>query len=99
MIGSVPVTATPSGHRTRLPQPLYGNRGSNNADRGGTLQQGTPYRAALNSLDPNIYNNGANTNYGGMSAGIKVGRQQSGLVSRNGIGASRRQGVSGLNVR
>ena len=94
----MPVPATPSGHRTRLPPPLYGNRGTNNAVGGNIIRQGTPLRPVLNNMDPNIYGNSNNPGYG-MSAGVKVGRQQNGPIGRNGIGVGRSTGVGGLNIR
>ena len=93
---SYPVPATPSGHRTRLPVPLCGDRGTNNATGGDNIRQGTPFRPPLNSLDPNIYGNSNHAGYG-MSAGIKVGRPQNGPIDRNGV--DRSNGVGGLNVR
>ena len=98
-VESAPVPATPSGHRARLPPPLYGNHGSNNANGGAPLHQGTPFRSALNNLDPNIYRNNNNVGYGGMSAGVKVGRPSNGPISRNSLGAGRPTGMGGLNIR
>ena len=84
------VPATHSGHRTRLPAaPLYASRsGPINAVGGGGegLRQGTPYRQPLQNMEPNVYGTGhGGFGYGGggMSAGVKVGRQHSG---QNGIG-------------
>lgn len=91
--------ATPSGRQNRLPASLYGNHGAKTASGVDSLRQGTPHRQTFNNLDPNVYGNSNNPGYGGMSAGVKIGRQQNGLVSRNGIGVGRMSGVSGLNIR
>ena len=94
----MPVPPTPSGHRTRLPPPLYGIRGTNSVVGGDTIRQGTPFRPALNNLDPNIYGNSNHTGYG-MSAGMKVGRQQNGPIGRNGIVVGGQSGAGGSNIR
>ncbi|KAK3707504.1 hypothetical protein LTR37_012146 [Vermiconidia calcicola] len=96
---SAPVPMTPSGHRTQLPPPLYGHRGVDNAVGGENLRQGTPYRQTLNVLYPNVYGNSNNPGYGGMSAGMKVGRAHNGPISHGGIGAGRPHNVNGLHVR
>jgi hypothetical protein len=86
---------TPS-HRTRLPQPLYGNDYAAPDARGDTLHRGTPLRLALNNLDPNVYANNNQQRYGGMSAGVKVGRPQQNQPYHGVIGAGR---PNGLNLR
>lgn len=98
MLGSAPVTATPSGHRTRLPGLMYGNNVINNNLADQTVHQATPHRSALHSLNPNIYGNSHNPTYGGLGTGVKVGRQQHGLIGRSGYGGGRTTGVSGLNI-
>lgn len=97
--GSAPVPPSPSGHRTRLPPPLYGNRGTNYAAGGDAMRQGTPYRQTFNNLEPNVYGNSNLPRYGGMSAGVKVGRQESGPVNASGYGVGKATGISGLNIR
>ncbi|KAK4543592.1 hypothetical protein LTR36_005487 [Oleoguttula mirabilis] len=92
------VPATPSGHRARLP--LYGNNGTAMAKApigGDAMRQGTPYRPALNGIDPNIYGKSNSAGYG-MSAGVKMGRQQQGPISRSGMGVSRASGIGGLSI-
>lgn len=87
------VPATPSGHRTRLPQPLYGNFATNNMFGADNPRGGSPYRQTA-SRDQNLhgaYNHG----HGGMSAGVKVGRQASGLLARNSATLPRNAGVGG----
>ncbi len=88
---------TPSGHRTRLPtHSLYGNNNINDV-RGDTLHHGTPHRTTLNNMDPNVYGNSNNQRYGGMSAGVKVGRAQNQNQPFHGVLGNGRP--SGLNLR
>ena len=63
------------------------------------LRQGTPLRPAFNNIDPSVYGNSNGAGYGGMSAGIKVGRQQNGPIGRNGMGGGRPTDIGGLNIR
>lgn len=65
---------------------------------GDANHHGTPYRSALNNIDPNLYGAGNSAGYG-MSAGVKVGRQQNGPISRSGMGMGRPSGMGGLNMR
>ncbi|TKA33678.1 hypothetical protein B0A50_00514 [Salinomyces thailandicus] len=78
---SAPIPMTPSGTRARLP--LYGTAGAAMAKPpvGG---HGSPYRSALNDIDPNVYGGSNSAGYG-MSAGVKVGRQQGGPLGRSGL--------------
>ena len=55
---------------------------------GNVSRHGTPCRPALNNVDPNVYGNSNNAGYG-MSAGVKVGRQPNGPISRSGMGIGR----------
>ena len=69
-----------------------------NAINGEPLRQGTPFRQPLGAIDPNIYGNSNAAGYG-MSAGVKVGRQQNGPISRSGIGIGKFYAVDRSNVR
>lgn len=60
---------------------------------GDANRQGTPHRPALNNVDPNVYSNTINPGYG-MSAGVKMGRQQNGPIGRP-SGMSRPSGYVG----
>ena len=95
-VESAPVPGTPSGQRTRMSN-FYTNRAPN-AVGGDGYHQPTPQRSAFNNMDPNIYGH-ADHSYGGMSAGVKVPRQQAGPINRNGVGMGRPGGVGGLNIR
>lgn len=90
--------ATPSGNRHRMP--FYGNNSTAMKTNvgGDAIRQGTPYRSALNNIDPNVYGNSNAAGYG-MSAGVKVGRQATGPISRSGYGAGNATGIPGLNMR
>lgn len=94
--GSMPqVPATPSNHRTSLP--VYVGSGPTHPTGGESLRQGTP-RQPLQSVNPNIYGGHYDAcGYRGMSAGVKVGRQQNGPMSRSGVavGMGRPGGMSG----
>lgn len=63
------------------------------------IRQGTPYRQPLQTMDPNIYGNLDTHGYRGMSAGVKVGRQQSGPMGRSGVGMGRPGGIGGFTMR
>ncbi|KAK5165552.1 uncharacterized protein LTR77_009081 [Saxophila tyrrhenica] len=92
---SNPIPMTPSGTRTRLPQALYGNENFNSHTyQGESLHYGTP-RTQLKNLDPNVYGNSNSQRYGGMSAGMKVGRPQN-QIYHGAVGGGR---PSGLNMR
>ena len=54
---------------------------------------------ALNNIDPNIYGSRHPQGYGGMSAGMKVGRPDNGLINRNGYAGGRPNGVGGSSIR
>lgn len=47
-------------------------------------RQGTPFRQPLGNLNPNVQGSGGNGFGQGMSAGLKMGRQQSGPYARSG---------------
>jgi len=70
---------------------------SGHATGGDSVRRSTGYRPALNDLDPNIYGN-FNAGYG-MSAGVKVGRQQDGPINRSGYGVGRVGGVGEYHAR
>lgn len=91
--------ATPLGHRTRLPHLLYDDRGTGHVAGGDGLAQGTPRRPGLNTLSPNIFANSNGVGYGGLSAGVKVRRQQNGPIGCDGISGGRPAGVGSLNYR
>lgn len=102
--GAPPVPATPSNHRTRLPDyDQHGHVPNHHAAGAGALRQGTPYRQPLQNVDPNIYGNHDVHGYRGMSAGVKVGRQQqnhqNGPMSRSGMGVGRPGGVGRFSLR
>jgi len=64
--------------------------------------QPTPARQRLGSIDPNVMMSGAAGGYGvngGMSAGMKVGRQSGGIVNRPAPAPQRSYGASMLGMR
>lgn len=70
-----------------------------NQDNGGPpFHAGTPFRQPLSNVDPNAYGNVMNSNYG-MSAGVKIGRQQAGSISRSGLGMGRSNDIGGMGIR
>ncbi|KAH9845015.1 chiasma assembly [Teratosphaeria destructans] len=99
---SAPVPSTPSVHRA--PLPLHVNNGTvigtrrlhSNATEY-QHPQGTFRGPVLSQIDPNVYGNSTATGYG-MSAGVKVGRQQGGPIGRNGLGASSHGEYGGLGI-
>jgi hypothetical protein len=76
---------------------FYANRATNRVGGDG-YHQPTPRRSAFNNIDPNIYGH-ANQSYSGMSAGVKVPRQQTGSINRNGVAMGRAGRVGMLNIR
>lgn len=88
---------TPS-NGSRMSPRTAGVGGRNTTIGGEQLYQGTPQRQSLSSLNPHVYNNRINMAYG-MSAGVKVGRQQDGPIQRPGVSGSRSGLVGGLHTR